>query len=101
MADLIIKGVEMPKGETDYVELQIWGDGTVYKRRGLAGKLEQIGIAVPLPEGHGRLIDADALAESVQYAIGTKGGETFIIDLIDEAETIVPAEGGTDDVRCL
>lgn len=43
------------------------------------------------PDKHGRLIDADVLAESVKQAIGTIGCEQWILDLIEEAETIVEA----------
>jgi hypothetical protein len=89
MADILIRGMEIPKNETSYVELQIWGDGTVYKRRGLAGKLEQIGTALPLPERHGRLIDADALLERL-----IKTSRYFELKFdIDAAPTIIPAEG--------
>lgn len=97
MADVVIRGIEMPKGEMSYVEFQIWGDGTVYKRRGLAGKLEQVGTAIPLPEGHGRLGDLDALKTGLfvfdeitrDYYINRKE--------IENAPTIVPAEGGVEE----
>ncbi len=49
------------------------------------------------PDKHGRLIDADALAETVKQAIGTRGSEEWILDLIEEAETIVDAREVTDN----
>lgn len=49
---------------------------------------------LPLPAGHGRLIDADALlARDDGYY--TQFG--YCSDEIMEAPTIVPAEGGRDD----
>lgn len=54
--------------------------------------------AVPLPEGHGRLIDADALREDWLE----NGENEHVYDTnamlysIDNSPTIVPAEGGED-----
>lgn len=47
---------------------------------------------VPLPEGHGRLGDLDALQKEFKKSHGGK-----ILMLIDTAPTIVPAEGGKAD----
>lgn len=47
---------------------------------------------VPLPEGHGRLIDADALQEEFK-----KSHDGKRLMLIDTAPTIVPAEGSVND----
>ena len=47
---------------------------------------------VPLPEGHGRLIDANELELDLVRHNGAIGFE-----LIGNAPTIVPAEGGTDE----
>ena len=46
----------------------------------------------PLPKGHGRLIDADALINKCAYDLDNN----FVIDLIDirEAQTIVEADKG-------
>lgn len=102
MGDILIRGVSMPKGENAYVELQVWGDGKVYKRRGLAGKLVQVGTAVPLPEGHGRIVDAAEVIEKANKSAWFDGDVSELGLLLgSEVTTIVPAEGGTDDVRCL
>lgn len=53
---------------------------------------------VPLPEGHGRLIDADALLKN--NGVGTQiagWGKMFHETAIAYAPTIVPAEGGGED----
>ena len=47
---------------------------------------------LPLPAGHGRLGDLDALQEEFK-----KSHDGKRLMLIDTAPTIVPAEGGTDD----
>lgn len=68
-----IPGMEMPKGETSYVELQVWGDGAVYKRQGLAGKFEQIGTAIPLPKKHGGLVERKDMSNFPDYREVRKG----------------------------
>ena len=109
MADILIRGMEMPKSDDDYVIFTVYGDGGVvygpinrphvrYKHR-----------AVPLQEGHGRLIDGDALRKAMYH-------EAFETDSpmqkwesgcwirykmlernLENAPTIVPAEGGSDN----
>ena len=55
---------------------------------------------IPLPEGYGRLIDADKLkevyetTEDAEYCQWTLYG---VISEIDDAETIVEAEGGVKE----
>ena len=94
MADIIIKGMEMPE---TMIAVFISHDGKVFPvNRAYRGEDWEYVKAIQLP-AHGRLIDADALAETVMQAIGTRGSEEFVLDLIEEAETIVPAEGGGED----
>lgn len=50
---------------------------------------------VPLPEKHGRLIDADALIADCVFP--SKQFEDAFRELLGDAPTIVPAEGGTED----
>lgn len=63
---------------------------------------------VPLPEGHGDLIDRDALKKRtpmvIDYSSGGFGTDGSIRPVrgygdwqIDQSPTIVPAEGGTDE----
>ena len=51
-----------------------------------------IKAGIPLPKGHGRLIDADALINKCAYDLDNN----FVIDLIDvkEAPTIKEADEG-------
>lgn len=87
MADLVIRGLGIPKERSLW--LCIKTDGTVYNiKPGGIGTAHAVGTAVHLPEGHGRLIDADELikAKSVNNI-------AIMIDIAD-APTIVPAEGG-------
>lgn len=104
---LIIKGMEMPKDQP--VLVFIWPDGRVFPA-GLYKASEWDGVkAVPLPEGHGDLIDRDALRpDIVDYIAGGYGTVGSMCTLrgysqqkIDNAPTIVPAEGGNADVQCL
>lgn len=95
MADILIH-MEMPKYTTK-AEFGIDADGNplcmVYHEDGTEPDIYDV---VPLPEGHGRLGDLDALQEEFK-----KSHDGKRLMLIDTASTIVPAEGGTDDVRCL
>lgn len=107
MADIVIRGMEMPKTCVQ-CDLKIYDPEIRWDENGI----EQIGAwvckrtreiiwntqrgegcpLVPLPEGHGRLGDLDALQEEFKkYHDGKR------LMLIDTALTIVPAEGGTDN----
>lgn len=71
----IIKGMQLPKAEDEFVEICVFGDGKVIKTgesfRCADDKKcyytpttpEVFYQAVETPERHGRLIDADALME--------------------------------------
>lgn len=106
MADLIIRGMEMPKeGE----KILIAADGSVWVNawptRGYM-RMENA-HAIPLQEWHGRLIDADAISESLAESATLKYNKrTYVtladafesmVDMLKEADTIVPAEGGTEN----
>ena len=90
-----IKGMKMPKG---LEMLVVFSDGTVHKC--LPGMREHIekGTAVPVP-AHGRLINADALIEHLEFTMKhcTIEGHTaqryreMIVELCI-APTIIPAE---------
>lgn len=87
MADILIRGLDMPLSKT---ELIVFPSGVVQvydSRENYLGKAQ----SVPIPAGHGRLIDADELikAKSVNNI-------AIMID-IAAAPTIVPAEGGGED----
>ena len=69
---IYIKGMEMPK-ENEYVHLVIKNDGTVECVKSIFHinepttliEMEQI-TAIEVQEPHGRLIDADALADDLE-----------------------------------
>lgn len=91
MADILIRGMEMPK---EGGKILIAADGSVWVNawptRGYM-RMENV-YAVPLPEGHGRLGDLDALAErcdSPHWCVW--------LNEIQDAPTIVPAERDKDN----
>lgn len=103
MADILIRGMEMPTGRVRVLE--VFPGGVVCDRKG-----NKIGNAVQLPQ-HGRCIDADAFKADCLAA--TKDAKpdfirhedwlkscaitmSFCRD-IDEQPTIVPAEGGGEE----
>ena len=86
MADILIRGMEIPK---EGGKILIAADGSVWVNAWTRGHMRMENVyAVPLPEGHGRLIDADALQEEFK-----KSHDGKRLMLIDTAPTIVPAEG--------
>ena len=110
MPDVLIRGMEMPKeGE----KILIAADGSVWVNawptRGYM-RMENV-YAVPLPEGHGDLIDRDAFradnglnAKCEHCPTNTYECQHDMIHtkmefcgMLDDAPVIVPAEGGTDD----
>jgi hypothetical protein len=104
MADVVIRGLEMPKGDLEYVSLWVYGDGRVYasKKAGAASSKRLPDLAVPLPEGHGRLGDLDKLEGNLRMAAAYQTGERRqgmlgCCETIRMAKSIVPAEGGGED----
>ena len=116
MADILIRGMEMPKDGR--ITIQIGADGAVYfveNCRIMAEKYEKNSHAVTLPEGHGRCIDADKLAEDLQFDVEYDQRALDDLNIIgiereriqfdkdckqncmwylSNCPTIVPAEGG-------
>ena len=75
---ILIEGMEMPKHDDEYVIFTVYGDGGV-----VYGPLNRPHVryknrAVPVPEPHGRLIDADALVEDLKRQCE----EVFKIDAV-------------------
>ena len=103
---IYIKGMEMPKDDvTAYCEIIISnnyiGNGCIQMLAHDAQTNELIGEAIELPP-HGRLIDADALIEAVpptnvDIFENCRRCELLdqeqVIDLINDAPTIIESEG--------
>lgn len=89
MADILIKGMEMPSDEMHSVVLIFGKDGFVNARDSYS-TLEIEGItAVALPN-HGRLIDAVALKGSIEGKI-LAGQDVNVFSEIDNATTVLEA----------
>ena len=104
MPDIMIRGMEMP--ETCGSCQLCLDDSRIcngycmfFHRRVNMMDRDKNCPLVPLPEGHGRLIDADALREDWLE----NGENEHIYDTnamlysIDNSPTIVPAEGGGEE----
>ena len=97
--DLIIRGIEMPMPLCK-TELIVFPSGVVQvydSRENYLGKAE----AVPLPEGHGKIIDADAIWRNMpddQAWVFQRGlaSDLELFEILEAAEAIIPAEGGTE-----
>ena len=95
-------GMEMPTD--DMKNIMILADGRVFQFSGY-GNPKPLGTAVPVPEPHGRLIDADKLKETLDYYIREAGWSDEINkalswvkdEFIDSEQAIIPAseEGET------
>lgn len=64
MADLVIRGMEMPKGDNT-LSITIFSNGKVSLAHDK--KYAEYAGAVLLPEGHGRLTDADELFDIMRF----------------------------------
>ena len=96
---ILINGMEMPR--THPITVEIYPDGTVLSKT--VGRRDIHGTAAPVPP-HGRLGDLDALSkalrdEALQHTIigdlnrmALGAGE--VIDRLNNATTIIPAEEG-------
>lgn len=120
MADILIRGMDMPKYTTK-AEFGIDADGNplcmVYHEDGTEPDIYDV---VPLPEGRGRLIDADVLSAQFKKQIANEDdlmelckrvglmsnyfneskvqiGMITFMRMLNDAKTIVPAEGGGED----
>lgn len=115
---ILIKGMKMPKGNAECVEIYLYGDGTVFARQKITVNGRKInGVeAVELPP-HGRLIDADELIEQINQSIAEQekvfdsikedpiGKQSVWVDIMHDerivrilrdAPTIIEAEEGEE-----
>ena len=93
MADILIRGMEMPTqcGNCP-ISTNTRRCTILWREFGNPSKRLQDCPLVPLPEGHGRLGDLDALQDEFKKFHDGKRSM-----LIDTAPTIVPAEGGSKE----
>ena len=98
MKGIYIKGMEMPKDEYSYTEIQIWGDGRVYTRKGVKLIWDYSAIEVP---GHGDLIDRDAIVDSVCEGVCSCSECSFnkhphntclLEENLEKLKAVIPAE---------
>ena len=105
MADILIRGISLPEDELKYVSLWVYGDGRVYviNNASAARSRKLQDLAAPLPEGHGRLIDAERFRVILCRLKERQNDDVAIhalnwaIECLDKLDTIVPAEGGADN----
>ena len=105
MADILIRGMEMPKTCGDCPLSALRMDckltGRDISHDWMKRKIPDWCPLVPLPEGHGRLIDADAPIRVASYdgTIHETTPSRILCkhSLLDLPKTIVPAEGGKNE----
>ena len=95
---IVIHGMKMPK-DSYYIDIRLFSDGWAHIPTDEPPYYNKAFEAIELPP-HGRLIDADAfLARNAYFAdrdfINSKYDDT-LKDLVDAAQTIIPADGGTE-----
>lgn len=101
MADILIRGMEMPEncGECPFYRLEGAGNGMYWDycagKRGIVydpdNKRENDCPLIALPDGHGRLVDADKLMR--HYAWWGECEQRELFDsIVEQQNTIVPAE---------
>ena len=106
MADLLIKGMDMPPmpetfkqaERVPYIDVRIFADGTAVTSTGERPYYTQYS-AVPVPP-HGRLIDADELLNDVRKNSESYFADDFAHEWVDRQPTVIEAsEGGEQDGR--
>ena len=103
MADLVIRGMEMP--ETCGLCQLCLDDSRIcngycmfFHRRVNMMERDKNCPIIPIPEGHGRLVDAREVLEKADNAWWCDCDVSELGLLLgSEVTTIVPAEGGTED----
>ena len=93
---ILIKGMEMPKHDDEYVIFTVYGDGGV-----VYGPLNRPHVRYKNRAGpvqpHGRLIDADALiVNTLNKMSGNYAAERVFYELchaVNTAPTVIEAEG--------
>lgn len=97
MADVVIRGLDMPRSlfaQDTYVDIRIFSDGSVIMATGRPPYYKKF-YAVPIPEGHGRLVDAREVLEKADKAPWFDGDVSELGLLLgSEVTTIVPADSG-------
>ena len=92
MADILIRGMEMPKD--GYIDVRLFPDGLAYIQTGEPPYYRAFG-AIELPP-HGRLIDADATLLEAKRISGPMTGDGWsnwgVYALIERQPTVIPAE---------
>lgn len=100
MMSVLIKGMKMPKD--NYVVMTLYPSGDCYLYYQGCGVISKTVKVVEVPTPHGRLIDADALLESIKEA-RKKDPEIedvyiddyfMVAEWVMSAPTIIPAEEG-------
>jgi len=117
MADIIIRGMEMPKCcalcDLEHWDEDSYGDEMNHRcaifYKGYTAKVRETGRLtdcplVPLPAGHGRLIDAERFRVILCRLKERQNDDVAIhalnwaIECLDKLDTIVPVEGDGEDV---
>ena len=100
---LILKGIDLPEKGTNIV-LTIYGRDGTYDAETYPSGVRVKAQAVQIPEGHGRLIDGDALYKFFEDALNKNPLDDWweagaVLDNIEIAPTILEAEED-DDNKC-
>lgn len=101
MADVLIRGIDMSKGG-DWKMICIYPDGTCEASNWQSDCTFLPCTVIPLPAGHGNMIDVDALEDMDFESCDTDdcyeikwriSGRNNIRQIIKNAPIIIPAEG--------
>ena len=97
MADIVIRGMEMPKNclYCPFVSYDNDHCVAIDKDIPIYGTKPSWCPLVPLPEGHGRLGDLDELQK--QFEESYDDNAWWYTGRIEDAPTIIEAEGGGED----
>lgn len=98
MADILIRGMELPEDCEDYINIRIYGNGNIVCKPIVGHWYQRENCCISIPS-HGKLVDVNEL-KKLAYEIKTnRGTYQTVINIVDllNAHPIVPAEGGGED----
>lgn len=94
MADLLIKGIDLPKYDDEYVIFTVYGDGGVVYGPLNRPHMRYKNRAVPVPP-HGRLIDEnDFFSDDIIYP--NKQFKKAMKDFVSDMPTVIEASDSNE-----
>ena len=87
--------IDIPE-EKELIDKALWNDVSDFDKEDLVIVLNAIAHGTPLPKGHGRLIDADELYNSLEFP--TQQFASAFKQVLNDAPTIIEADTESEEI---